>query len=304
MPRLVTAMITPFIENGERVNYEKAKEIALALIDSGSEGVVVSGSTGESTALTFNEKVRLFAEVKEAIGSDGVVIAGTGGPNTNESVKLTREALTVGVDGILAVAPAYSRAPQAGLRAHFTKIAEAAVPLPVIVYNVPSRTAVNLLADTVIKLSKIVNVVGIKEASGDLTQVAKIIKGTPSDFLVYSGNDSDTFPILAMGGYGVISVTSHLVGMQIREMIENFLAGNIKKAVEIHLRLIPLTEAMFIVSNPIPTKCALNLLGWKVGLPRLPLVAADGASAERIRDVLGEYKSKYGIDLPSRLPHR
>jgi 4-hydroxy-tetrahydrodipicolinate synthase len=290
--RLITAMITPFGSEGE-VDYEQAKKLAVALIDSGSDGLVVSGSTGEAPALSREEKLRLFGEVKQAIGDRGAVVAGTGTYNTRESIELTREAEKVGVDAILIVAPCYSRPTQDGLLQHFAAIA-GATTLPCIPYNVPSRTAVNLAAETAIKLSEIGNVVGIKEASANLEQIARIIDGVKKDFLVYSGNDGDTLPILAMGGYGVISVISHVVGLQIKEMMEKFLAGKREEAAAIHRRLIPLITAMFVVSNPIPTKYALNHLGFRVGKPRLPLTEPDAKSAAVIETTLRDYE----IDLP------
>jgi len=290
--RLITAMITPFDGEGE-VDYEQAKKLAIALIDSGSDGLVVSGSTGEAPALSREEKLRLFGEVKQAIGDRGAVVAGTGTYNTRESIELTREAEKVGADAILIVAPCYSRPTQDGLLQHFKAIA-GATTLPCIPYNVPSRTAVNLTAETAIKLSELDNVVGVKEASANLEQIGRIIDGVKKDFLVYSGNDGDTLPLLALGGYGVISVISHVVGLQIKEMMEKSLAGKREEAAAIHLHLLPLINAMFVVSNPIPTKYALNHLGFRVGKPRLPLTEPDEKSAAVIATTLRDYR----IDLP------
>ena len=290
--RLITAMITPFDGEGE-IDYEQAKKLAVALIDSGSDGLVVAGSTGEAPALSREEKLRLFGEVKQAIGDRGAVVAGTGTYNTRESIELTRDAEKVGVDAILIVAPCYSRPTQDGLLQHFKAIA-GATALPCIPYNVPSRTAVNLTAETAIKLSELDNVVGVKEASANLEQIGRIIHGVKKDFLVYSGNDGDTLPILAMGGYGVISVISHVVGFQIKEMMEKFLTGKREEAAAIHLHLLPLINAMFVVSNPIPTKYALNHLGFRVGSPRLPLTEPDEKSAAVIATTLRDYR----IDLP------
>jgi len=267
--RLLTAMVTPFNVQGE-VNYQQARRLALALLDSGSDGVVVSGTTGECATLNREEKLRLFAETKSALGKRGTVIAGTGSYNTKESQELTKEAEETGVDACLLVVPYYNRPTQQGLCEHFKAIAQSTT-LPCILYNVPSRTVTNLAADTVIKLSQIDNIVGVKEASTNLGQIAEIIQGTKEDFLVYSGNDSDAFPILALGGYGVISVASHLVGIQIRDMIQKFLNGSLQEAAKIHLHLLPLVNALFIVSNPIPVKWALNYLGFSVGKPRLPI---------------------------------
>jgi 4-hydroxy-tetrahydrodipicolinate synthase len=205
---------------------------------------------------------------------------------------MTREAERVGVDAILLVVPYYNKPTQEGLFAHFKAIAESTT-LPCILYNVPSRTVTNLAPETVIRLSKIDNIAGVKEASGNLDQIAKIIEGTGKDFLVYSGNDGDTFPIMAMGGYGVISVVSHLAGKQMRDMIEKLINGKMAEAAEIHHRLLPLINALFVTSNPIPIKHALNHLGFKVGKPRLPLTEPDEKSAAIIESML----KNYSIDL-------
>ena len=290
--RLLTAMVTPFNSHGE-VDYQQAKKLALALLDSGSDGVVVSGTTGESPTLSREEKLRLFAETKSAVADRGVVIAGTGNNDTKESQQVTREAEKIGVDACLLVVPYYNRPTQQGLWEHFRNIAQSTT-LPCIIYNVPSRTVTNLTADTLIKLSQIDNIVGVKEASGDLGQISAIIQGTREDFLVYSGNDSDTFPMLALGGYGVVSVASHLVGIQIKDMMERFLNSEVREAAKIHRHLLPLINALFIVSNPVPVKWALNYLGFPVGKPRLPLVEPDERTANLIRTALKNYM----IDLP------
>jgi len=290
--RLLTAMVTPFNEEGE-VDYEQAKRLALALLNSGSEGLVVVGTTGESTTLIREEELRLFTEVKSVVGKQGTVVANTGSNSTAEALEATKEAERIGVDACLLVVPYYNKPTQEGLYQHFKTIAQS-TNLPCILYNVPSRTVVSLSADTVIKLSHIDNIIGIKEASGNLGEIAKIISNTDEDFLVWSGNDSDTLPILALGGYGVISVASHLVGKQIREMIDSFTSGKTDKAADIHRYLLPLVNALFIVSNPIPIKYAVNYVGFNVGKLRLPLTEPDEKSAAFIRDTLKNYK----IDLP------
>jgi len=290
--RLLTAMVTPFDAQGE-VDYRQAKKLALSLLDSGSAGVVVSGTTGESPTLSREEKLRLFAETKSALGNRGTVVAGTGSYNTKEGQELTKEAEKTGVDACLLVVPYYNKPTQQGLWEHFKAIAQSTA-LPCVLYNVPSRTVTNLAADTVIKLSQIDNIVGVKEASGNFGQIAEIINGTKEDFLVYSGNDSDTFPIIALGGYGVISVASHLVGIQIKDMIEKWLDGKPQEAAKIHRHLLPLVNALFILSNPVPVKWALNYVGFPVGKPRLPLIEPDEKSADLIQAVLKKYK----IDLP------
>jgi 4-hydroxy-tetrahydrodipicolinate synthase len=285
-------MVTPFNKEGE-VDYEQARKLALALLDSGSDGLVVVGTTGESPTLVRKEEIRLFTEVKSAVGERGSVIAGTGSNSTAEALSATKEAERVGVDACLLVVPYYNKPTQDGLYQHFKTIAQK-TSLPCILYNVPSRTVVGLSADTVIKLSKIDNIVGLKEASGNLEQVSKVIAGAEEGFLVWSGNDSDTLPILTLGGYGVVSVASHLVGGQIRAMIDNFTSGKIEAAAGIHRCLLPLVDALFIVSNPIPVKYALNYAGFPVGKPRLPLTEPDEKSAAIIRKTLKNHQ----IDLP------
>lgn len=290
--RLLTAMVTPFDEDGQ-VDYEVAQRLARALLASGSDGVIVCGTTGEFSTTTDEENLKLYAAIKEAVGNDGSVVANTGGNNTAESVTLTRQAETLGVDGVMAVVPYYIKPPQEGLYRHFKAVAEA-TSLPLIVYNVPSRTSQNLTADTAIRLSHIDNVVGIKEASGDMDQVSRIIQGAKPGFRVWSGNDNDTFAIMAMRGYGVISVVSHLVGSQIKSMMEHIRNGKLDLAAAEHHRLHPLFKALFIVANPIPVKYALNKAGFPVGEPRLPLVPPDAESAAEIDAVV----SRYTIDLP------
>ncbi len=290
--RLLTAMVTPFNEQGV-VDYEQAKRLALALLSSGSEGVVVAGTTGESPTLLREEERRLFNEVKSAVGERGSVIAGTGSNSTVEALEATRAAERIGVDACLLVVPYYNKPTQEGLYQHFKTIAQN-TNLPCILYNVPSRTVINLSAETVIKLSQIDNIIGVKEASGNLEQITKIISGTKGGFLVWSGNDSDTLPILAVGGYGTISVASHLVGNQIGGMIDSFIGGKVGEATSIHFHLLSLINALFIVSNPSPIKYALNYVGFYVGKPRLPLTEPDEKSAAIIKDTLQNYQ----IDLP------
>jgi len=290
--RLITAMVTPFNEKGE-VDYEQAKKLALALLNSGSDGLLVTGTTGESPTLRREEEYRLYREIKSVAGGRGTVIAGTGSNNTAEAMEATKEAEKIGVDACLLVVPYYNKPTQEGLYQHFKTVAES-TSLPCILYNVPSRTVVNMSADTAIRLSHIDNIAGVKEASGNLEQIAKIISNTREDFLVWSGNDSETFPIMALGGCGIISVASHLVGNQIKQMIDSFLNGKIDEAAAIHHRLLPLVNAMFIVSNPIPVKYAVNQVGFRAGKPRLPLTEPDEKTAAIIKDTLKNYK----IDLP------
>jgi 4-hydroxy-tetrahydrodipicolinate synthase len=290
--RLITAMVTPFKPDGS-VDHEQAKKLALALLDSGSDGLVVVGTTGESPTVTWDEEHKLFAEIKSVVGDRGYVIAGTGANSTEEARENTVKAEKWGVDACLLVVPYYNKPTQEGLFHHFKTIAEATT-LPCILYNVPSRTVTNLAAETVIRLSQISNIIGVKEASGNMEQIAQIIQGVRGDFIVWSGNDSDTLPILALGGYGVISVASHLVGKQIKEMIDHFLARETIKAAAIHRRLIPLFKDLFVVSNPIPVKFALNYIGFRVGGFRLPLIEPDKKTQDIIINTLNQYR----VDLP------
>ena len=290
--RLITAMVTPFDSEG-KVDYDQAKRLANALLDSGSDGVIVSGTTGESPTLTTDEKLRLYAEVKESVGGRGAVVAGTGNYSTAESIELSMEAEKQGVDGLLLVVPYYNKPPQEGLYRHFKAIAEH-TNLPCIVYNVTSRTSLNMSHETTIRLSEIDNIVGVKEAGSDMDQIARIIDGSRPGFLVWSGNDNETFYIMSMGGYGVVSVASHLIGDQIKHMMGLLLEGDVERAGSEHRRLLPMFKVLFVESNPIPVKYGLNQAGFDVGMPRLPLVPASDSAAAQIDKVM----SKYKIDLP------
>ena len=290
--RVLTAMVTPFDEAG-RVDYARAKDLAQALIDSGTDGLVLAGTTGESPTLTTEEKLRLFGEVRAAVGGRATIVAGTCNYNTAESIELSREAAHQGVDGILGTVPYYNKPPQDGIYAHFKTIAEA-VGLPLILYNVPSRTATNMLPETTIRLSEVDNIVGVKEASGNFDAVAKIIEESRPGFKVWSGDDIATLPILALGGYGIVSVASHLVGRQIQEMIGHHLGGRPAEAAAIHRRLRPFFNALFVTTNPIPLKYALGRVGFPVGRPRLPLVEPD----EKVAAAIEAELQRATIDLP------
>ncbi|MBI4200990.1 MAG: 4-hydroxy-tetrahydrodipicolinate synthase, partial [Chloroflexi bacterium] len=271
--RLLTAMVTPFDKEG-KVAYGQAKRLAEALVESGSDGVVVAGTTGESPTLTPEEQKRLFAEIKSALKGKGAVIAGTGSNSTAEAVHYTEDAQEAGADGCLLVVPYYNKPTQEGLYQHFKAIA-ASTDLPCILYNVPSRTITNLSAETTLRLSGVKNIVGIKEASADFPQIAKIITGADSSFKVWSGNDADTFLLMCLGGYGVVSVASHLVGKQIKGMMQMFLDGSVEGAAAEHRRMLPIFQGLFVVANPIPVKYCVNLAGFNVGKPRLPLNEPD-----------------------------
>jgi 4-hydroxy-tetrahydrodipicolinate synthase len=286
-------MVTPFNDRGE-VDYPQACRLAQALLDSGSDGVVVSGTTGEAPTLSHEEKLRLFAEVKQAVDGRGVVLAGTGTYSTAESIELSREAEKTGVDGLLLTVPYYNRPTQEGLYRHFEAIARS-TKLPCILYNIPGRTGTNMTVETSLRLSRVPNIVGVKEASGNLDQIARIVDGAPEGFRVWSGNDGDTLLVLAVGGYGVICVLSHLTGLQMKQLIESYLAGRTEEAAKLHRRLLTLNNAlMTLASNPTPIKYALNQIGFRVGPPRLPLVEPDEATGEKI---MAEVR-RHHIDLP------
>lgn len=286
--RVLTAMVTPFNKDLS-VNYGQARKLASYLVDNGSEGLVVSGTTGESPTLSKEEKIELFRAVVEEVGGKATVIAGTGTYSTAESIALTRAAEKVGVDGVMLVAPYYNKPSQEGLYQHFKAVAKS-TNLPVMLYNIPGRTSINVLPPTIVRLSEVPNIVAVKEASGSLDQVGELRRSLPDHFSIYSGDDSMTLPILSLGGKGVVSVVGHLVGLRIREMINAYTSGNTKLATQIHLELFPIFKGMFITSNPVPVKAALNMRGMEVGGPRLPLVEATAAEKETIKNILVNMK--------------
>jgi len=282
--RLITAMVTPFDSNLE-IDYGKAAELAGDLAEKGTTALVVSGTTGEAPTLTADEKFRLFRTVKEAV--DIPVIAGIGTNSTSQTIEMGLKAVECGVDGALAVVPYYNKPPQASLYQHFKKVAEE-VHLPILMYNIPGRTGRNMEAETTIALSKVPGIVAVKEASGDLDQATKIIQGTDSAFLVYTGEDSLTLPTIAVGGYGVVSVLSHVAGPQMSDMISAYVKGDTAKAASIHQSLYKLTKALFVTTNPIPVKCALNITGIEVGGLRLPLTEAGEDVRKLLEKELGD----------------
>ena len=290
--RLLTAMVTPFDDEGE-IDYTKARKLARALLDSGSDGLVIGGTTGESPSMNDDEKIRLFAEVKEEIGDEGAVIAGTTDNNHRKSVELSIEAEKIGADGLLLTVPAYNKPSQEGLYQNFKAIAEA-TSLPGILYNVPSRTSLNMTHETTLRLAEIENIVGVKEASSDPEQITRIIDGAPDGFRVWSGNDDETFSIMCTGGYGIVSVAAHIVGLQIKEMMGRILEGDIEAAAAEHRRLLPFFKAIFWVTNPVPIKYAVNRAGFDIGLPRLPLWEADDDFKAKFDPLMDEYH----VDLP------
>lgn len=284
VPRLLTAMVTPYNDQLE-IDYAKAAELAEYLANNGTEGIVVSGTTGESPVLSDEEKLKLFAAVKGKLGKRIPVWAGTGSNDTKHSLELSKEAEKLGVDGIMLVCPYYNKPSQEGLYQHFKAIA-GAVSLPVMLYNVPGRTGINLLPETVARLAEIENIVAIKEASGSMDQVSTLMTLLPEDMTVYSGDDSLTLPMLALGARGVVSIASHLVGNQILAMIEAFNQGEVKSAADLHKQLFPIFKGLFIATNPVPLKEALNQLGHNVGGLRLPLVEASQTEKTFIHELL------------------
>lgn len=289
--RVITAMVTPFDADG-RLDEPAAVGLVHHLIDSGSDGLVVCGTTGESPTVTHEEKLRLFRLVKETAGTRAKVIANTGGSDTVSSIALTSEAAMIGIDGVLLVVPPYNKPSQEGLYQHFRAIAESVPGLPCMLYNVPPRTAQNLEAATTVRLAhNVPNIVAIKEASGNLMQCAEIIAAAPEAFALYSGDDGLTLPILAVGGVGVVSVTSHLVGRDIQAMHRAFFTGHLSEAARLNGKMLPIVRACFqpTTPSPVPLKAALNLLGIPVGGPRLPLVEANEKERGIVRATLGDY---------------
>ncbi|MGA7953609.1 MAG: 4-hydroxy-tetrahydrodipicolinate synthase [Gloeobacterales cyanobacterium] len=282
--RVITAMVTPFTPEGQ-VDYETAARLANHLVEHGSEGLVVCGTTGESPALTWDEEYQLFQVVLQSVDGRASVIAGTGSNSTREAIAATAKAAKLGVHGSLQVCPYYNKPPQEGLYQHFKAIAENA-DIPLILYNIPGRTGVNLLPETVARLAEIRSIIGIKEASGSIDQASSVRALTSSDFLIYAGDDALTLPLLSVGAHGVISVASHLAGPQMQQMLKAFIAGNVYQAQTVHQRLLPLFKALFLTTNPIPVKCALEMMGWPVGQPRLPLVQAPETVREQLSEVL------------------
>ena len=268
--RVSTAMITPFDAKGH-IDFPKTTQIVNHLIANGTDSLVVAGTTGESPTLSKQEKIALFKHVVKVVEKRVPIIAGTGGNNTYDSIEMTKEAERAGVDAVMVVGPYYNKPNQEGLYQHVKAVADA-TSLPVMIYNIPGRSAVNIEPETIIRLSAVENIVAVKEASGNLNNITKIIAGTPSDFYVYSGDDSLTLPLLSVGGTGVISVASHVIGPEMQAMVGAFIEGDIAKAAQMHQELLPVMTALFAAPNPVPVKTALQLKGIDVGSVRLPLV--------------------------------
>ncbi|HHX24539.1 MAG TPA: 4-hydroxy-tetrahydrodipicolinate synthase [Thermoanaerobacterales bacterium] len=281
--KVITAMVTPFDEE-LNIDYKALENLIEHLLKNGTDTVLVAGTTGESPTLSDKEKLQLFKTCKDIVGSRARIIAGTGSNSTSHSIELSKEAEKIGVDSLLLVSPYYNKPTQEGLYQHFKSIAEA-VDIPVVPYNVPGRTAVTIEPETLARLSQIKNIVAVKDAGGNLDKTSKTRVLAP-DLAIYSGDDSLTLPMLALGAKGVISVASHIVGSEIQEMITSFESGNSKKAEEIHLRLHDIFNTLFVITNPIPVKTALNMIDVKVGGLRPPLSAADDKTIKALENSL------------------
>ncbi len=283
--RVLTAMVTPFKENGD-VDYELAIQLANYLFENGSDGIVLCGTTGESPTLSWNEQHNLFVAVKNSLNPKCKVIVGTGSNCTSEAIEATQKVLRFGADGALVVVPYYNKPPQEGLYQHFSAIANSAKDLPIMLYNIPGRTGCNLLPNTVNKLMNFSNILSIKAASGRIEEVTEIREVCGSKLSIYSGDDSLLLPMLSVGAVGVVSVASHLVGMQLKEMIDLFFKGKVSNALDIHEKLQPLFKALFETTNPIPIKAALEFSGWQVGSPRNPLTSLNKDKKEILFQII------------------
>jgi 4-hydroxy-tetrahydrodipicolinate synthase len=281
---IVTAMVTPFRDD-HAIDVDGAQRLSSWLVDNGSDAIVVAGSTGESPTLTHREKSELFRAVGEAISGRAKLICGAGTYSTAETLELTQAAENAGADGLLVVTPYYNKPPQRGLIAHFERVA-GATDLPIIAYNIPGRTATRIEHDTLLRLAEHPNIVAVKDSTGDFQGISKLIAEAPDGFEVYSGDDWATFGYVCLGAVGVVSVASHLVGPQIRQMIELIETGDVPAARKIHEELSPLFNALFVTSNPIPLKAALQMVGRQAGEPRLPLVPATAEERDRVRKAL------------------
>jgi 4-hydroxy-tetrahydrodipicolinate synthase len=284
---VLTAMVTPF-KKDLSVDYAMAEKLADHLCKNGSDGLVLHGTTGESPTLTHEEEYELYRVIKKAVGKKCKIVAGTGSNSTATTVKSTKEAEKIGVDGIMIVTPYYNKPPQEGLYQHFKAVA-GATSLPIIVYNIPGRTGKNIETDTMVRLAAIKNIVAVKEASGNLDQVSDVRKRCPKDFIIYSGDDNLTYPVMERGGIGIISVAAHIVGNEIKKMTSLFLEGKKAEAKALSDKLMPVFEAMFITTNPIPVKACLEMIGFPVGGLRLPMIEANQKEKNQLKKILKDY---------------
>lgn len=282
--KVLTAMVTPFNDENE-LDLNRTEKLVEHLLENGSDGLVVAGTTGESPTLSYDEKKQLFSKVVDVVNGRVPVIAGTGSNHTNGSISITKMAEEAGVDGIMLVSPYYNKPDQRGLYAHFKTVAES-TKLPVMLYNIPGRSAVNMDVETIVKLSEVPNIVAVKEASGDLDAMAEIIESTPEDFDLYSGDDGLTLPVMAIGGTGIVSVASHVIGNEMQEMLKLFESGRIQEAAKLHRKLLPVMKGMFMAPSPSPVKAALNLKGIETGGVRLPLLPLKDEQKNQIKSLL------------------
>lgn len=288
--KIATAMVTPFQESG-KIDFEAVEQIIEHLLSTGTDSIVVCGTTGESPTLTEAEKLALIDFTVKQVAGRAPVIAGTGSNNTAQTIEFTKKVENLGVDGAMIVAPYYNKPNQRGLYEHFQSVAKE-THLPIVVYNVPGRTSSNISAKTTIELSKIPNVQVVKEASGSLDQMTEILADAPSDFRVYSGDDGLTLPLLAIGGHGVISVAAHIVGSEMKEMIQAFEEGNHARAEKIHQALLPLIKELFKNPNPVPVKYGMSKVGFQIENVRLPLVPLTDEEKASFDRVWNEFKQK------------
>ena len=281
-----TAIVTPFTDEG--VNFEEFRKLIEFQIENNVDAIIVCGTTGEASTMTEQEKKETIKFAIDIAKGRTKVIVGTGSNNTKAAVEMSRFAEEAGADGILVVTPYYNKTTQAGLIAHYTEIAKN-VNLPIIMYSVPGRTGVNILPETCLELSKIENIVAIKEASGNLSQVAKIASLCRDDLAIYSGNDDQIVPVLSLGGKGVISVLSNVMPKYTHDMVQKYFDGDVKDATRMQLDVIDLTDALFVEVNPIPAKYALNLMGFDFGMPRLPLIELSDKNKELMKNVMKKH---------------
>ena len=282
--RVITAMVTPFDSEGN-VHYAEAERLAAHLANNGSDGIVVCGTTGESPTLSWDEEYQLFQVVQKAVAGKAKVIAGTGSNSTSEAIEATQKAAKLGVDASLQVVPYYNKPSQLGIYGHFEAIAKAC-DLPMMLYNIPGRTGQALEPETVAKLAQVAGIVAIKESTGNIDIASQIRSLTPPEFKIYAGDDSLTLPMLAVGGSGVVSVASHLVGNQIQQMIAAFESGQNQLATQLHIKMLPLFKGLFFAPNPMPIKAALKLQGWEVGGLRLPMCELPAESLPQLQQLL------------------
>lgn len=286
--RVLTAMVTPFLENGD-VDYDEVKRLAVRLIENGNDSLLILGTTAETPTLSHDEKINVVKAVKEVIGDRAKIVVGTGTNCTRTTIEGTKEMEALGVDGVLVVAPYYNKPSQEGMYQHFKAVAEA-TSLPVILYNIPGRCGINMTPELIARLAEIPNIVAVKEAAGSVEQVSKIRTLVADDFVIYSGDDSLTIPMMSVGAYGVISVAAHVVGNQIHDMVYSFAAGEVDKAAALHKQLYPIFKSLFITSNPVPVKYALSQVGVGNGIVRLPLVGASDADKAVVLKTMQDLK--------------